>query len=203
MSTPLPTKRLASFSFSAQLTLQSGPPYNITTGRDPNLDNALTQRPSLMPSVTAANCTGGSLIFEPAFGCFNLSPPAGTSIERNYARGPSQNSIAYASLSRTWVLNPKKEVAGKESMVNVPGPGGTTIQVPASMIGNGGGAGARKYSVTLSINAQNPLNHPTWAPPSGDLSSPYFGAYRTLGGGFFGGTATYCRLVSAQFRFSF
>lgn len=38
----------------------------------------------------------------------------------------------------------------------------------------------RKYNLTLSVNARNALNHPNYAAPDGDLSSPYFGESRSL-----------------------
>jgi hypothetical protein len=51
------------------------------------------------------------------------------------------------------------------------------------------------------------LNHVNWGTPSGDLSSPFFGQYRNLAGGFgpMGGssTGTYNRKVDVQVRFSF
>ena len=208
-TTPLPTKYLSRFSLSAQFMASSGAPYNITSGRDLNGDSLLTERPSIVPGVGAPGCNGGSLLFEPAFGCFNLNPAAGTSITRNSARGPSQINLFFMSLSRTWVLNPVKEVAGKEAMVTVPGPGGTMISIPASMMGNMGGAaaGKRKYSLTFSVNAVNPLNHPTYAPPSGDLSSPYFGVYRSISSGNQfgpgGNTNTFNRQVNMQLRLNF
>ncbi len=51
----------------------------------------------------------------------------------------------------------------------------------------------------------NALNHPNYAAPSGDLSSPYFGVSRSLGGGFgpMGGSSTYNRKIDVQLRFGF
>ena len=70
--------------------------------------------------------------------------------------------------------------------------------------GGGGPASAHKYNLTLSISARNALNHPNYAAPSGDLSSPYFGEYRSLAGfGPFGGATTYNRKVDVQLRFTF
>jgi hypothetical protein len=200
ISSPLPTKYLSKFSLTLQSSFQSGTPYNIIVGRDLNGDSIIAERPGLVTGVSAASCSGGTLLYEAAFGCFNLAPAPGTSITRNYARGPSQENIAYASLSRTWILNPGKEAAGKEAMVTVNGPGGTSIQVPASLAGrpNTPGAGGRKYNLTLSINSQNPLNHTTYSVPSGDLSSPFFGVFRSTSFG-----STWNRQVSVQLRLTF
>ena len=67
-----------------------------------------------------------------------------------------------------------------------------------------GSNSGKKYNVTLSISARNVLNHPNYAAPSGDLSSPYFGQSRSLAGfGPFGGNSTYNRKVDVQLRFTF
>ena len=67
-----------------------------------------------------------------------------------------------------------------------------------------GSTSGKKYNLTLSVNIRNILNHPNYAPPSGDLSSPYFGEYRSLAGfGPFAGNTTYNRKLDFQLRFSF
>jgi hypothetical protein len=77
------------------------------------------------------------------------------------------------------------------------------------MMGAGGApqVSSRRYNITVSLNASNVLNHVNWAAPSGDLSSPYFGQYRSLAGGFVtmspSGGGTYNRKIDAQVRFSF
>jgi hypothetical protein len=72
---------------------------------------------------------------------------------------------------------------------------------PAGMFGPNTG---KKYNLMLSISARNALNHPNYAPPSGDLSSPYFGEYRSLAGfGPFAANSTYNRRIDLQLRFTF
>jgi hypothetical protein len=199
ISTPLPTKYLSKFSLTMQAQFQSGTPYNLIVGRDLNGDSIISERPGLLP-IGAASCAGGSLLYEPAFGCFNLAPAPGTAIGRNFARGPAQENIANVQLSRTWVLNPGKGEQAKDGLVTVNGPGGTVIQVPASLAGraNTPAGGGRKYNLTLVINSQNPLNHTTYSVPSGDLSSPFFGVFRSNSYG-----TTWNRQVSLQLRLNF
>jgi hypothetical protein len=56
----------------------------------------------------------------------------------------------------------------------------------------------------LSINARNALNHPNYAAPNGDLSSPFFGQSLSLAGfGPFGSPSTYNRKIDLQLRFTF
>jgi len=218
---PLPLK----FSLSPFFLASSGAPYNITTGRDTIGNGILAQRPALMNLAPAA-CAGQNLIYEAAFGCFNLNPAPGTpSIERNYARGPATQTLMLR-LSRSWAFGGKSE----PSQNSGPPPMGAGGPPPGGGGGGGGGGGrgpggggggmmmggspppgmfgaatGRRYTVTLSVNAMNALNRANYAPPSGDLSSPYFGEYRSLGGGFgpMGGASTYNRKIDAQLRFAF
>ena len=64
-----------------------------------------------------------------------------------------------------------------------------------------------KYSVVISASTLNALNHPNFATPNGDLSSPYFGQYRSLGGlivmSHGGAPSTYNRKIDLQVRVTF
>lgn len=83
-----------------------------------------------------------------------------------------------------------------------PGGGGMRGGGPGGMFG--GSSSGKKYNLTLSLSANNVLNHANYAAPSGDLSSPYFGEYRSLAGfGPMGGASTYNRRIDMQLRFSF
>jgi hypothetical protein len=54
------------------------------------------------------------------------------------------------------------------------------------------------------VNARNALNHPNYAAPNGDLSSPFFGQSLSLAGfGPFGAPSTYNRKIDLQLRFTF
>ena len=218
---PLPWK----VSISPFFLASSGTPYDITTGRDTIGDGILTQRPALL-NLAASACTGQNLIYEAAFGCFNLAPAPGTpTIGYNYARGPATATLMLR-LSRSWAFGGKTESNGNpQGMMGGPGgpggggppPGGGGGRGPGGpggggpMMGGGpppgifGAASGRRYTLTLSVNAMNALNRANYAPPNGDLSSPYFGQYTSLGGGFgpMGGASTYNRKIAVQLRFGF
>lgn len=210
-SVPLPFK----FSISPFLFASSGTPYNITTGRDTNSDGFTSERPALV-DVAASSCGGGSLVYEPSFGCFNLNPAPGTpTISRNYGRGPATVNFNLR-LARTWSFGRSGESGPQDGggpppgMGGVRGPGGPGGPGPGGPGGGGpprgmfGANSGKKYNLMLSISARNILNHANFAPPSGDLSSPYFGQYRTLAGfGPFGNPSTYNRKIDVQLRFTF
>ena len=85
------------------------------------------------------------------------------------------------------------------------GPGGGGPPPGGAPPGMGFNSGKR-YTLTVGVNAMNALNHPNYAPPNGDLTSPFFGAYQSLGGGFGpmgGGSSTYNRKIDFQLRFGF
>ena len=74
----------------------------------------------------------------------------------------------------------------------------------------GGPSEGKRYSLNLSINFSNLLNHVNLSTPVGNLSSASFGESLGLGGAFggfggFGGGSSGAgnRRVTAQLRFSF
>jgi hypothetical protein len=177
---PLPWK----FSVSPFLVANSGVPYNITTGLDPNNTGYPEARPALLP---------GPCCF------FNLNPAPGTpAIERNFGRGPAAVNVVLR-LSRTWAFGPEGQSGPASQSIghggNGPPPGLFDVNT------------RRKYNLTLSAFTLNALNHPNFAPPDGDLSSPYFGQYRSLGGliviAHGGVPSTYNRKIDLQLRFTF
>lgn len=215
---PLPLK----FSVSPFIMVSSGAPYNITTGRDSNGDGIAAERPALMAGVSQSACSGSSLIYESAFGCFNLNPAPGTpTISRNFARGPATANVNLR-LSRTWTFGGKGESGpGFGGMMGGPGggpgggggrpggggpPGGMMVPMGGGPGMMGGAGGGRRYNLTFGVNASNAINHTNYAAPSGDLSSSYFGVYRSLASGFGpmgGGGATFNRKIDVSLRFSF
>ena len=186
VTVPLPSK----FSVSMFLLANSGQPYNITTGLDPNGTGFPAARPALDPLAAPSACQSPNLKYEIGFGCFNLNPGPGLPvIGRNSARGPLAVNHALR-VSRTWTFGPEGNAAA-----------------PAGGGHGGGPPSGRKYSVVLSASTLNALNHSNFATPNGDLSSPYFGQYRSLGGlavmSHGGAPSTYNRKIDLQLRFTF
>jgi hypothetical protein len=163
------------WSASPFFVVNSGPPYNITTGLDPDHMGAAMARPGLI----AGPCEGRA--------CFDLNPAPGTAIERNSGRGPAAVNLGLR-ISRTWSFRGEGAAASSSG-------------------GGHGGSSAPGRGVTLSASTLNALNHANFAPPNGDLSSPYFGQYRSLGGmvvmAHGGGASTYNRKIDLQVRITF
>jgi hypothetical protein len=190
------------FSVSPFLVANSGVPYNITTGLDPGNTGYPAQRPALVSGAGTSGCAANGLVYAAAFGCFDLEPPPGAAIPHNYGRGPAAVNLALR-ISRTWAFGPEGSTGGPANAGESHG----------GMRGEGPPPGmfdlktTRKYALTLSASTMNALNHANFAPPNGDLSSPYFGQYRSLGGLMVmmhgGGTSTYNRKIDVQLRFSY
>jgi hypothetical protein len=192
------------FSATSFVAANSGVPYNITTGLDPASTGYPADRPALLQGIAASACQGGGLLYASELGCFALTPPPGTPrIGHNSARG-SANANMTLRIARTWSF-------GGEGSSNAP-PSSTHSPGPMNPGGHGGNDSAgtttgRRYSLTLGASTLNALNHPNFAPPNGDLSSPYFGQARSLGGLIVmqhgGGASTYNRKIDLQLRFTF
>src|SRR5207245_1559986 len=168
-----------------------------------------SHRPALVSGVGTSDCRGGNLFYASGFGCFNLNPaPSTATIGRNYGRGPGTVNLNLR-VARSWAFGDRGEsglaegggpvgLGGARGGAIGPMPGGGP---PAGMFG---AASGKKYNLTLSASARNALNHPNYATPSGDLSSPFFGAYRSLSGfGPFGSPTTYNRKIDIQLRLTF
>ncbi len=213
------------FSISPFVMAQSGAPYNITTGRDTNGDSFAAERPSFVSNLAAAQCTGGTYVYEAGYGCFNLTPANGTVIGRNTGRGPGQFNLNMR-VSKTWSFGTRGESGlpdqggpppGGGGMRGGGGPGGGGPGSGGPPGGGGGGPGGgggggmfggaasgKRFNLTFTANARNLINHPNYAAPSGNLSSPFFGQYRSLAGfGPMGGSSTFNRKIDLQLRFQF
>ena len=213
-------------SLNPFISLTSGTPFDITTGRNVYGDGVASGRPALVTGIAPSACNTTDLIYETGYGCFNLNPAPGTpTIERNYGRGPA-TVMVNMRLSRTWSFGKPAEVnpaagmgggmGGGPGGGGPPGGGGGGPRGGGGGPGGGGpppgmfgGGGPSKYNLTVSINARNALNHANFSAPSGDLASPYFGVNRNLSSGFGppggggGASTTYQRKIDLQLRFTF
>ena len=201
--------------FNPFIVINSGPPFNITTGQDLNLDRQYNERPTFAQlnaycTVNPSRCTS-----------FDYSSTSSDIIPRNYGNGPGSVSVNMR-VSRTFswggeaARNAAAQRGGNNSAnankrggagggdarggpsigggvarvgVGGGGEGGGGGRGPGGPgpggFGGGGGGGGGKYALNVSINVQNALNHVNLRAPEGNLTSPNFG--QSLGLSFFGG----------------
>ncbi|MDP8982029.1 MAG: carboxypeptidase regulatory-like domain-containing protein [Acidobacteriota bacterium] len=184
------------FTIYPFLAANSGQPYNITTGLDP----LNTGFPAARPALVEGSCTGAGLMYAAGFGCFDLNPAASTaSIGHNFGRGPADVNLVLR-VARTWAFGGE----GRSGPANTGASHGPGNGPPAGLFDTNTG---RRYNLTVSASTLNALNRANFAPPNGDLSSPFFGQYRSLGGVvvlMHGGLpSTYNRKIDLQVRFTF
>jgi hypothetical protein len=211
--------------FNPFVVANTGPPFNITTGEDLNLDRQYNERPTF--AQLNAYCTS----FPSRCTGFDYSSTSNDFIPRNYGNGPGSVSVSLRA-SRTWTFGgepargnassgggnrggrgrggpsiPSGGSAGGASR-GPGGPPGGGVMVGGPQGGGGGAAG--RYSLTLSLNVQNLFNHVNYANPVGNLSSSNFGqslglagSFGGFGGGGGGSTGAGNRRIYANVRFSF
>jgi hypothetical protein len=170
--------------------VQSGAPYNLTTGVDLNGDTLALDRPAF-----ATDLTRKSVKVTP-YGAFDLAPIAGqTIVPRDYLTGAALVSLNLR-VARTFGFGSRNT-----------GPGGGAAGLGGMRFGQGGGApgGARigdgslaanlldggsehRVTLTISVIAANLINHTNPGGYVGAILSPQFALPTMLNGGFGGGT---------------
>jgi len=158
---------------SPLLSIQSGAPFNITTGSDLYGTTLFNARPGI-----ATNPDKPGLV-PTKYGLLDPNPTPGEQIlSRNYGRGPGQVSVNLR-VSKTFGFGPERGTGGN--------PGGSTD-------GQGGGGGrnnapptAHRYNLSVSMSGRNVLNHTNPGPIIGNITSPLFGRANQMAGGLGGG----------------
>ena len=191
-----------SIAISPFVIINSGEPYNLTTGLDNNGDSIFNDRPWF--SGQSAVCS--------ARASFSTTPTAAGLVPVNYCTGPANATLNFR-LAKTIGLGRESKGGGSGSGEGR-GPGGPHMGGPGGGLGprglSGGGGNPfslgpgtnRRYNLTFSIAVRNLLNTPNPEPPVGNLSSPFFGQSIALAGGPFS-SASANRRVDLQVRFSF
>ena len=194
----------------------SGRPYNITVGRDLNGDSLFTDRPSFATDPIAPG------VVPTSYGLLDTRD-LGPVIPRNFGDGPGF-VVVNLRLSKTISLGGRRD--GGPTGGEGGGGGGRGGGRGDGRGGRGGGFGGRGgfgggrggpesgdeggggggRGLTLSISAQNVLNHVNPSAPVGNLSSPLFGQSLSSAGGFGfgpGGVTAGNRRIELVARFSF
>lgn len=197
--------------FNPLLTANSGPPFDITAGRDLYGDALFNARPGI---ATDPNRAG---VIATQYGLLDPNPTPGQKLlPRNFGRGPGQIMLNMR-VGKTFAFGSSRE-GGSAAAGNAGGGGpgggggGGGRGTPSSpfAIGGGGGPGGgapaanRRYSLTVSMQIRNITNHNNPGPIIGNITSPLFGqANQPAGsGGLFSESANNRRL-ELQTRFTF
>jgi hypothetical protein len=186
------------------LVLQTGVPFNITSGNDTFGTTLFNARPGIASDPSKAG------LVQTSYGLLDPSPSANERIiSRNYGRGPTQISFNMR-LAKTIGFGPERGGGAAKRQASPSGGGGINPIAAAGGRGIGGILGApttsHRYNLTIALSARNILNHVNPGPIIGNITSPLFGQANQVAGtpngeGFFE-TANNRRL-EWQIRFAF
>jgi hypothetical protein len=161
---------------SPLLILQSGTPFNITTGSDLYGTTLFNAR----PAITSNPNTPG--IIQTDYGLLDPDPAPGEHIlPRNNGRGPGQITVT-VRLAKTWGFGPDKG-AGRASASGGPTGGGIGPPEGGSRSIFGNSSTNRRYGLTVSLTTRNLLNHLNPGAITGNITSPLFGQANSLNSG--------------------
>jgi hypothetical protein len=182
------------------VVLQSGAPFDITTGNDPYGTTLFNARPAF-----AAGLNKPGLI-ETSYGLLDPNPTPGEPlVPRNFGRGPGQYNV---NLRIAKVIGfGRDRAAGGDARPS--GAAGNPLQA-ATGRGLGGLIGtpstSHRFNLSIGLSIRNLLNHTNPGPIIGNITSPYFGSANQIAGGQNGEgfyeTANNRRLES-QIKFTF
>ncbi len=178
------------------LIASTGRPFNITIGRDLNGDSVFTDRPSIAGSADEPGAV------ETAYGLLNPDPlPGEANIPRNYGDGPGFLMLNLRISKNIRIGRAHEEPPPEGGPGGGPGFGGRPFGRGRGGRGGRGGEGGR--GLTISLAAQNLINHVNLSAPVGNLSSSFFGESLATVGGFGGGSAAGNRRIELQARLGF
>lgn len=193
--------------FNPLVSADTGPPFDITAGRDLFGDTLFNDRPGIASDLSKPG------VVRTPYGLLDPNPEPGQRVvPRNYGRGPGQIMLNMR-VSRTFVFGSRE---GHAPVSTNPGgvSGGTSSGAgrgePGSPFSSGGASpGAamanRRYSLVVSMQIRNLINHNNPGPIIGNITSPLFGqANQPAGSGnaIFSESANNRRL-ELQTRFTF
>ena len=182
--------------------LQSGAPFNITTGNDVYGTSLFNARPGI------ANDPSRPGLVQTAYGLFDPSPIPGEKVlSRNYGRGPGQFTFNLR-LAKTIGFGPLKEGSNASAAATPTAGQSQSAALNGQGMRNliGAPSAPRRYNLILGMSARNLLNHNNPGPIIGNITSPLFGRANQIAGapngeGFSENASN--RRLEMQIRFTF
>jgi hypothetical protein len=170
-------------NFSPLVNIASGPPFDITAGRDIYGTTLFNGRPGIATDPNKPD------VIQTVYGSLDPnSTPDERILHRNYGRGPG-TIFVNAHVTKAVKLGPKPSEAAQ---------GGSRSSA--------GNEVKRPYTLSITMEMVNLLNHTNPGPIIGNITSPLFGrANQPAGGGGFSGfsEAANNRRLELQARFTF
>ena len=185
------------------VVMQSGPPFDITTGSDLYGTTLFNGRPGF---ATDPNKPG---VIQTPYGLLDPNPTPGEKlVPRNFGRGPGQITLN-VRVAKLFGFGAERGRAAKTAAPPAPtgGPANPNLATGGGM-GNliRGPVTNHRYNLSIGMSARNLLNHTNPGPISGNVTSPLFGRANQSAGGLNGeGFSENAdnRRLEMQIRFTF
>ena len=165
-------------AFNPLLNIASGPPFDITVGRDIYGTTLFNGRPGIATNPAKPG------VIATSYGLLDPTPTADENVlSRNYGRGPGTISVNLR-VTKTFTL----------------------VSKPAAVAQGASGNDKRPYTLSFALATRNLLNHTNPGAIIGNITSPLFGhANQPSGGAGNGGfsEAANNRALELQTRFTF
>jgi len=184
--------------------LDSGPPFDITVGRDLYGTTLFNGRPGI------PNDPNKPGLIRTSYGLLDPNPtPDERILPRNYGRGPGSVTV---NLRVAKTVEFGGERGSAATTQRGPGGGGEGRPAPGVFNTGAGPQGAsssaqigRRYNLNISMSVRNLLNHTNPGPIIGNITSPLFGQANQPagGGGFIFSEAANNRRLELQMRLTF
>jgi Carboxypeptidase regulatory-like domain len=161
--------------FNPLISLQSGAPFNITSGNDPFGTTLYVAR----PGINAPAGTPG--LVQTPYGLLDPNPVPGEAlIGRNAGRGPGQILINLRVV-KVWGFGPEKGTSGAASSRDNGAGNGGGLAPPQRPVSSNIPA-TRRYNISVGMSARNLINHNNPGPIIGNIMSPLFGQANQVAG---------------------
>ncbi len=197
--------------FNPFVVVQSGPPFEITVGRDLYNTTLFNGRPGIPTDLTKSG------LIQTKYGLLDPNPtPDERTLSRNFGRGPGSVTV---NLRVTKTIEFGREGSGAAGPPpSGPGSGGPDRRGTAGVFTPGATPApsasrvSRRYNLSIAMSINNLLNHTNPGSIIGNITSPLFGNANqpSGGGGGFGGggglgfsESANNRRLELQMRFSF
>jgi hypothetical protein len=191
--------------FSPFVIMESGPPFDITVGRDLYGTTLFNGRPGIATDPSKPG------LIQTKYGLLDPNPsPGQKTLSRNFGRGPGSITVNLR-VAKTFEFGAGRDAAAPPRPPVGPGGGGEDRRGNPGVFGTGGGPQGpssstnHRYNLIVSMSTRNLLNHTNPGPIIGNITSPLFGqANQPAGGSGFGfSEAANNRRIELQMRFTF
>lgn len=190
------------FRLSPFIVVQSGPPFDVTIGRDLYGTTLFNARPGI---VVDSNKPG---LIQTKYGLLDPNPTLNQpTLSRNFGRGPGQLMLNLR-VQKIFEFGRGENSGGASTGQPGGGPRGGTPGVFTPAGGAGGPASAaagHRYNLSISMSIRNIINHTNPGPIIGNITSPLFGQANqpSDAGGFGFSESANNRRFEVQTRFTF